>query len=407
MVSQILDIIIVGAGPVGNWLAGNLAHAGKRVMVLEVKPAAGVGVCCTGIVSAECYERFIRQTEIRMRVAGSARLVSPEAGEIRVSKEPAPACIIDRPAFDAALAAQAMAAGAEFNFNCRVTNITESADYCSVNYLDKQGGHEQQSRAVVLACGYSSSLPRQMNFGQIRDNRAGAQADVECASDEVEVYFDPDLFPGGFGWLVPTWDGRGLVGAVTVRQAGAALDIFLRRLKTQSKVGLKLSETRNKALPLHSLPRTVGRRVLVVGEAAGQVKATTFGGIYTGLLAAEAAAAALVKALAQEPWKPGQLADYEKAWRGRMLSDLELGWHGRRVYDALSAGQVDKVFSLVKSTGLDRQLLDSQDFSFDWHGALLGRLLSHPRLMAGLISIDTVGVLPDLVALARTRKVNR
>ena len=98
------------------------------------------------------------------------------------------------------------------------------------------------------------------------------------------------------------------------------------------------------------------------------------------------------------------LARYERAWRARIFADLQKGWHARRVYDALSAAQVDRAFALVKSAGLDRQLLASSDFSFDWHGELLGRLLSQPRLLAGLISIDTLGVLPDLLTMVFERK---
>lgn len=404
MAGQMVDLIIVGAGPVGNWLAGKIAQSGRHVLVMDAKQAAGTGICCTGIISSECYDRYVKETGVRSRSAGSARLISPGGDELRVSKEPAPACIIDRPAFDSALASRAQAAGAEYLFNTRVTHIKENVSGCVVNFLDREGGHELGARVVALACGSSSDLPRQVGFGQAGIYRAGAQLDVETAVAEVEVYFDPVLFPGGFGWLVPTWEGRGLAGVVTTRQAGVALEIFLRRLTTQRKTGLKLSNTRQKALPLRPLSRTSSRRVLAVGEAAGQVKATTFGGIFTGLCAAEEAAAVLEIALAADAWVPGLLAVYDRGWRGRMQADLRKGWHARRFYDALSAAQVDRAFALVKSAGLDHQLLGEHDFSFDWHGALLGRLLSRPKMLAGLISIHTLGALPDLMALVWAAK---
>jgi flavin-dependent dehydrogenase len=372
--------------------------------LLEAKPAAGTGICCTGIISAECYKRFVQAAGLRARPAGAARLFSPGEGEIRVSRDIPPAFVIDRPAFDSALATRAIAAGVVYRFSCRVTGVTENVNGCVVSYQDRDGGHELSSEAVVLACGFSSDLTRRAGLGRIGAYRAGAQADVECQVNEVEVYFDPGLFPGGFGWLVPTWDGRGLLGVVTQRNAGVALEVILRRLRTQRRVGLKLTETRSKALPLRPLARTAGKRIFVAGEAAGQVKATTFGGIYTGLLAAEEAAASITRALSTGTWKPGFADDYERAWRKLMMADLNMGWHARRVYDALSVGQVDRIFALVRSTGLDRQLLASSDVSFDWHGALLGRLLSRPRLMAGLISVGTLGIIPDLLAILTSRR---
>jgi flavin-dependent dehydrogenase len=295
-------------------------------------------------------------------------------------------------------------AGAEYHFQSRVSNIGQSDTGCTVNYRQHDEMRELRSRALVIASGFSSDLPRRAGLGQISDYRAGAQVDLEMVTTEVEVYFEPDLFPGGFGWLVPTWGGRGLAGVVATRQAGAALDVFLRRMNTQRKIGLKLSETRHKALPLRPLSRTSNRRIIAVGEAAGQVKATTFGGIYSGLIAAEKAADALEKALAENTWAAKPLFGYDQAWRLAMSEDLKRGWHVRRFYDALSSNQVDRAFSLVKSAGLDRQLLNSKDFSFDWHGALLARLLLKPRLMAGLFSIDTLAALPDLLALARSPK---
>lgn len=54
---------------------------------------------------------------------------------------------------------------------------------------------------------------------------------------------------------------------------------------------------RQKAIPLGTLPRTYGDRILVIGDAAGQVKPTTGGGIYFGHLGAKIAIDVLKEAL--------------------------------------------------------------------------------------------------------------
>jgi flavin-dependent dehydrogenase len=55
-----------------------------------------------------------------------------------------------------------------------------------------------------------------------------------------------------------------------------------------------------KILPLSTVTRTYGRRLLAVGDAAGLVKSTTGGGIYYSLLSATLAAEVLADALAQD-----------------------------------------------------------------------------------------------------------
>ena len=52
------DAMVVGAGPVGSYVAHGLAKQGHRVVVLERRSAVGDAVCCTGIVSRECFDRF-------------------------------------------------------------------------------------------------------------------------------------------------------------------------------------------------------------------------------------------------------------------------------------------------------------------------------------------------------------
>jgi flavin-dependent dehydrogenase len=72
-------------------------------------------------------------------------------------------------------------------------------------------------------------------------------------------------------------------------------------------------------------------RVLVIGEAAGQVKATT-GGIYYGLLAARLAADTISQAFATGCFAAPTLQGYERAWRSLLADELALGLSFRRLY---------------------------------------------------------------------------
>ncbi|TMI46628.1 hypothetical protein E6H17_08375, partial [Candidatus Bathyarchaeota archaeon] len=88
---------------------------------------------------------------------------------------------------------------------------------------------------------------------------------------------------------------------------------------------------------------------LVVGDAAGQVKQTTGGGIviggYSGILAGKAAASA-----AQSPqdqrWKI--LMQYDQEWRDKFASDLRRMGIAHRVFAGLSDETLNRLFEAVR-----------------------------------------------------------
>ena len=116
---------------------------------------------------------------------------------------------------------------------------------------------------------------------------------------------------------------------------------------------------------------------MVVGDAAGQVKPTTGGGIYYGLLCADIAANSLYRALDDDDLSVRNLASYEREWKKKLGRDLKIGYWARKLYEHLSDRQVDRVFDIIKSNGLDETLLKTGDLSFDWHGEAILRLLGH------------------------------
>ena len=99
------DVIVVGGGPTGSYAAYKLAERGHRVMVLERKRRVGEAVCCTGIIGQECVNSFAIENRVILRQVNSARLFSPSGNQLSLRREKPQACILDRAAFDIALAA--------------------------------------------------------------------------------------------------------------------------------------------------------------------------------------------------------------------------------------------------------------------------------------------------------------
>ncbi len=133
-------------------------------------------------------------------------------------------------------------------------------------------------------------------------------------------------------------------------------------------------------IPLRPLARTYGDRLMVVGSAAGQVKPTTGGGVYYGLLCADMAANSLHQALKRDALSAKHLANYQREWQKKLGRELKVSYWARRFYELLSDKQIDNIFDIIDSNGIDEALLKADDLSFDWHGPVVLRLIGHQAL---------------------------
>ncbi len=365
------DAIVVGAGPAGCHVAAELARRGHRVALLEQHDRIGKKGCCTGIVGRECLEAFPVARQAVVREAHGATFFSPAGSSFALRKQPAPAFILERLAFDQAMTAAATRQGAECLLGTRVTAVSIGPDAARVQA--EAGGQSPafEARAVVLACGVGSGLPAALGFATPGDRVAGAQAEVESNVDQVEVYLGRSYAPGFFAWLVPTREGKALAGLLARRDPRARLEGFLRHLKDRGKIATDGAPFRFGGVPLKSLGRTCRERIVVVGDAAGQVKPITGGGIYYGLLCAGIAADVLDRAMAGGDFSARALSEYDRRWQRLLARELRLGRWGRRAFERLSDRRMDRLFRVVKDSQSTESMLNDASFSFDWHGRLI------------------------------------
>jgi len=189
--------------------------------------------------------------------------------------------------------------------------------------------------------------------------------------DEVEVYTGREIAPGFFAWLVPTSPNRARLGLLSRNRPRLYLNRLISSLVAQGKINQAGEGLKCRHLPLRTLPRTYGDRLVVVGDAAGQVKPTTGGGIYYGLLSARLAAQSLHRALVKNDLSARSLASYQRGWQEKLGQDIRLGYLARRFYQLLGDRQLDKIFDILKKNGIVEALLKEDDLSFDEHGKVI------------------------------------
>lgn len=371
------DVIVVGGGPVGSYTAYRLADKGHCVAVAERKSQAGERVCCTGIISQECADIFTIDDKAILRRVNSASLFSPSGNWLELRREEPQACILDRAAFDRSMAERAQAAGVEYLYKSRVTDVTIENDRADVTVARDGKESKITAKCAVIAGGFTPGLIGRLGLGGFRDFTIGVQVEVKTpGTDEVEVYFG-DVAPGFFGWIVPTTPSMARVGLMSRQKPGLYLRNWLEQLVSCGKITSADVSISYGGIPLKPLTRTYGERLIVVGDAAGQVKPTSGGGIYYGLLSAEIAAETLHQALADDDLSAKRLAHYERAWRKKLGRELRTGYWARKLFERLSNRQIDRLFETVRAGGIDEALLKAEDIAFDWHGRMIVSLLKY------------------------------
>lgn len=374
------DVVVIGAGPAGLMAARALATEGHDVVVLEEHPAIGVPVHCTGLLGADAFDELDLPRHTVLTTTHTARFVASDGSSVLVDAERVRAAVVDRAAFDQALADESRRAGAELRSGARVRGISITGD--RVRVTGDTEACRVEARACVLACGASYRFNRALGLGVPRTFVQSAQIEASFQGPEqIEVHLGRTTAPGGFAWVVPfRRDGVSFnrVGLLCDTGAVGRFAGFKGTLEQKFGVAAEtLPEPRMKILPLTPVSKTYGPRLLAVGDAAGLVKPTTGGGIYYGLLSGRIAADVLHTALAADDLRESALRAYETRWRERLGLEIKIGLAFRALASRLSDRSIDALVELARVDGLVPLLKQTADFN--WHGASALALLRHAQ----------------------------
>jgi digeranylgeranylglycerophospholipid reductase len=355
------DVAVVGGGPVGSYTAYRMAELGFEVALFEKDTTVGSNIVCTGIVGAEAFNKHDLPMESVLYKIDSVTFFSP-SGEILDYTAADPfAYVIDRSRFDKGIFQKAVDEGAVVHIGRRVTAVTAGRDFCAIRTGLAGDIWETRARAIVLATGVNYELHGPLGLGRPPAFLSALQTVAAMPDlEKPEIYIN-DLPRGSFAWVVPDGSGQARVGALTRNQ-----DIRdLTRL-----VKARVAAAGNHADPMiahkpiaHGLmDRTAAHRVIAVGEAAGQIKTTTGGGIYYGLMCADVAVDVLKLAFDKGDLSATGLCTYEKAWRSRIGKEIVTGCEVRRLMEGLDPAHIDSLFRLIRRSrhlrGLVRRKVD-------------------------------------------------
>ncbi len=377
---------MIGGGPAGIHAASLLAQAGIGVVLLEAQNRVGERAICSGVVGDEAFARFDLPTHPILSEIRCIQAVSPGGRKLEHRADAPLAHVIDKGEFNRALARRALDAGVEFKLGCWVNSLDVDRNSVEVSYRSAEHGPARlRARATVITTGVNGSLNQGLGLARPRQFLRALQAEVTLPpnghGNATRVFVGQGVAPGAFGWEIPLGNNRWRVGLMTEQNPTPYFSKLLGRVAPQ--VDISTLRIDRKGIAQASEGRCVAERVIAAGEAAGHIKTTTGGGIYYGLLSAELAAEALIRAFRSNNFSVRSLGEFERYWRSTFGSELMVGYFARKLISKLSDGRLDDFFDAAKATNLLSRL--NSRLNFDWHHrALLATLRALLTLPGGV-----------------------
>ncbi len=365
------------------------AKSSAGVILLEEHSSVGWPVECAGLLGSKAMqESELAEGSVARQGMKGAAVYSPGGFRLDFKAKSCKAWVVDRRLFDRALALEAARAGAELWLRSSVRRVRREAGEC---ILTLDNGEEIRAKIVISAEGVRARLTRQAGIGPVRMTLSGAQVEAPFAvedQEKVEVHLGEA--PGLFAWVIPCGEDQARIGLCTREKGCDLLRAFLQKdLIKKRLIGSAISLTVG-GLPLGPPASTVSDGFMAVGDAAGQVKPTSGGGIYPGLVAAKIAGGVAAAAALEGDSSMKRLFEYDRRWRAALGRELETGMRVNQLLSRMSPAELDEVVCyLSKKPRLLRAMEEHGDIDrpsrllarmlplLDWDAVRLARLLRH------------------------------
>lgn len=318
------DFVVVGVGPAGARFARRAAAAGYDVLALE-KGQIGRPLACSGHVSTDVWEFVPPEAKsdlLQNRVRGARfHAGGPGSRSYPFYRRNEISNVVDRVELDRTLADAARDAGADVRDGHTVTSVDEHDDRVVVTA--STGGTQRQfeTRLVAGADGPVSRVRDEVGLPEPDERVHGVLAfdSTPDHGDFVDVHLSVPRF---FAWRIP----RGEAGVEYGLAAPPHEDVPSLFDRLIDDYDVTVDHRCSGAIPIGPPETVTSDRVFLLGDAAGQTKPFTGGGILYGMTAADHAACEI------DPDDPGTLAAYERAWRDDLAPEIRLGHFLRRAY---------------------------------------------------------------------------
>lgn len=280
-------VVIVGGGPSGLIAGSSATIEGYDVEIYEEHRNIGLPERCGGLLSSIAIDWFKNLgIEVKGSILNKIDRAKISCGNSTIIAK-VNAYVIDRKKFDQSCLSFSEKNGVKINLGKKLNED----DLLKL----------KNSSYIIGADGPLSLVAKTFKFPEIKYAIA-YQCDTSIERDFDKNRFEAFFFKNSFGWIIPKNEEEARVGILFYKEP--SFKKFERFAKNFGKI--VRSTLFSDVIPASPRKHIQKENVYLVGDAAGQVKATSGGGIYYGCLSA---------------WLAGKTIksrDYEKRWKEKI-----------------------------------------------------------------------------------------
>ena len=322
------DLLVIGGGPAGATCARRAALNGLDVTLIEKQRYPRPKPCGGALSPRVISELDFDISHLYQCKFSSAKIHRPSGKVSTLTRENLEAHLIQRSAFDKFLIDKAEEAGAEVVTENEIVAIEQLRS--GIRALGM--GDSYKAQLLVGADGVNGITAKELGIrrGWSPENIAvciNAEVTLDHSPEKQESFVD--IFYGfvewGYGWFFPGANSANIgLGCRLDKAAGLRnkWEPFLSKLALTKEIEVKVLEKTSARVPLGGLPgRIIGRRSMLVGDAAGLVSPISGEGISfaieSGILAADVAFEAV------QMKSPSQVVQYDRRMKQQYLNELK------------------------------------------------------------------------------------
>lgn len=372
------EVLIVGGGPAGSISGRVAAEGGAKTLLIDKKSDLENSSACGGLVSLETWERLNTSDEAIVNEIKGVVVHPPKGEDYRLSSSEVKAYVVDRDQLNANLLLRAKETGVSVRPGTGIYARNEST--VTLRSVDGEGEEEMEPEVVIGADGPRSDVRRLFGLDRPSELLYAIQKEMEFRvgrSDHVEVFFGRDIAPGFFGWIIPVSENRARIGLATAR-GEELLDFFARLM---DEIGVETPDNfRTGVIPIGVPDNSCEDGILTVGDAAGQVKPTSGGGLYPLSITARIAGEVALEAL-DDLEDPAKL--YYRRWMNEVGKNLKREMLLHRILDRVSDEKLSNLLELLKR----REISDwiAENGNIDHLYPLAKRMIRNPSVVGTIL----------------------
>jgi len=353
------DVVIAGGSVAGLLCAREIASKGFSVLVIEEDYEIGTPEHCGGLVSLAGLEELgiipFRKTFDHM--IETAEIIAPNGNKFTINSKKQKVIEISRRELDKQIAFQAQKNGAVIKVRTSFQEITDTGIRTKEEEID--------CKIFVDARGVSSLIHKDRT-GIISSAQYEIYADW-IKKGKVKVMFDQEKYPGFFAWVIPSNEGKGKVG---VAGRGINVSEVLDEILKENGIHSTIRKIYAPVWIKGPIKNFVDGKTVIIGDAAGQAKPTTAGGIFTSGMGGVYAGEAIAKFLKTN--NQTDLDEYQKRWTERFGKEFEKQNFARKLLERIDNQTINKLFESI-TPEIIKDISEKDDF--DFHTSSIIKLL--------------------------------